>query len=70
MRKSLAPEEKIAKHLAQLVSDVSLDIEQVGIYLARNFPNVSFRRLQVVIESAEHEKESKYDREHIYPLFD
>jgi hypothetical protein len=70
MRKSPAPEEKIAKHLAQIVSDVNLDIEQVGIYLARNFPSVSYRRLQVVIESAEWEKEAKYDREHINPLFE
>lgn len=70
MRKTLAPEEKIAKQLAQIVSDVNLDIEQVGIYLARNFPSVSYRRLLVVMESAEYEKESKYDREHINPLFD
>ena len=69
MRKSLAPEEKIAKQLAQIVADVNLDIEQVGIYLARNFPSVSYRRLLVVMESAEHEKESKYDREHHHPLF-
>ena len=69
MRKSLAPEEKIAKQLAQIVADVNLDIEQVGIYLARNFPSVSYRRLLVVMESAEHEKESKYDREHHNPLF-
>ena len=69
MRKTLAPEEKIAKQLAQIVSDVNLDIEQVGIYLARNFPNVSYRRLLVVMESAEYEKESSYDRQHINPLF-
>lgn len=60
MRKQRTPEEKVAKTLAQSISDVSLDLDEVGIHLANNLPNVSFRRLEEVIESAKQEKESKH----------
>ena len=59
MRKQRTPEEKVAKTLAQSVSDVSLDLDEVGIHLANNLPNVSFRRLEEVIDSAKQEKENK-----------
>ena len=59
MRKQRTPEEKVAKTLAQSISDVSLDLDEVGIHLANNLPNVSFRRLEEVVESAKQEKESR-----------
>jgi hypothetical protein len=69
MRKHLqTDEEKAAKKLATIVSDVRLDLDEVGSHLA-NLPNVSYRRLSEIVDSAEYEKESKYDREHIPHLF-
>ena len=69
MRKHLqTEEEKAAKKIANIVSDVRLDLDEIGIHLAQ-LPNVSMRRLVEIAESAEHEKESKYDREHIPHLF-
>jgi hypothetical protein len=50
-------EEKIAKQLANIVNDLTVDLDQVGVYLARNSRNVSITRLNEVIESANYEKE-------------
>lgn len=50
-------EEKIAKQLANIVNDLTVDLDQVGMYLARNSRNVSITRLNEVIESANYEKE-------------
>lgn len=68
MRRIQTEEEKAAKKLANIVSDVRLDLDEVGVHLA-NLPNVSYRRLTEIANSAEYEKENKYDREHIPHLF-
>lgn len=68
MRRIQTAEEKVAKKLAVLVNDITLDLDEVGTHLA-NLPNVSYRRLLEIADSAENEKESKYDREHIPHLF-
>lgn len=49
-------EEKVARYLAKIVNDLELDLDQVGMYLARNARNVSFRRLKEIVEAAEFEK--------------
>jgi hypothetical protein len=69
MRKIRTDEERIAKQLYSLLSDVNLDIEQVGRYLGRNAPNVSFKRLMVVAESAEYEREQQDVRKTHHALF-
>jgi hypothetical protein len=49
-------EEVVAEKIAEVVSDLRLDLEQVGIYVARQ-PNTVYRRIQIVSESAKYEKE-------------
>lgn len=58
MRKVKTDEEKIAIQMAKLTNDLTLDIEQVGVYLARLSPNVSFRRINEIVEAAKYEKEN------------
>jgi hypothetical protein len=58
MRKIKTHEEKVAEKLADLVSDLRTDLEQVGEYIGRNAESVSYRRLQIVAESAKEEKEN------------
>jgi hypothetical protein len=53
----MTEEEKVADKLANLVSDLRLDIEQVGVFVGRAVPATTYRRLQVITESAKHEKE-------------
>jgi hypothetical protein len=59
MRKIITPEEKVATKIASLVSDVTIDLEQVGLSIARDNPNVVYRRLQEIAEVAEQEKMSE-----------
>jgi hypothetical protein len=49
-------EETTAEKIAELVTDLRLDLEQVGIYVARQ-DNVVYRRVQIVSESAKFERE-------------
>jgi hypothetical protein len=69
MRHRITEEEKIAKKLSDLLSNVTIDLDLVGRYLARSLPNVSYRRLDIVISSAEYEKEVMNDRANHHPLF-
>lgn len=63
-------EEKIAKQLANIVNDLTIDLDQVGVYLARNTRNISVVRLNEVIEAANYEREMSDVRTSHDPLFD
>lgn len=70
-RKITTEEEKIAKNLAKMVSDLRIDLDLVGVYLARISPSTSYNRLQVIAEAAEQEKVGMNDRANFaYTLFD
>jgi hypothetical protein len=58
MRKIKTDEEKIANTFTDLVNDLTLDIEQVGIYLGRESPNVSLRRLNEIMDTANEERKA------------
>jgi hypothetical protein len=49
-------EEKLAERISKLINDLTIDIEQLGIYFART-NNITYRRLQEIAESAKYEKE-------------
>lgn len=49
-------EEKLAEKLNVMVSDLNLDLEQVGVMVARVLPELTFNRLMVVLESAQNER--------------
>ena len=50
-------EEKVAMKLGTMVSDLRVDLELVGEYLAKSQPYVVYNRLQVIAESAKETKE-------------
>jgi hypothetical protein len=56
MVRRISVEEKIAERIEKLINDLTVDIEQLGIYLART-NNITYRRLQEIAESAKYEKE-------------
>ena len=49
-------ESNVANRIGKLVSDLTLDIEQVGIYIGRQ-PNVILNRLEIITETAREEKD-------------
>ena len=60
MAKRLSKNEKVAIKLSELLNDLTLDIEQIGYYIGAEAENVSYRRLQEVMEAARFEKEERY----------
>jgi hypothetical protein len=68
-RKRLTPEEKVAQQIENITSDLRLDLDSVGRYLANISPTVSYNRLMIIAESAEFEKESINVRSSHNPLF-
>ena len=56
-------EEKIAKKLANIVTDFTLDVEAVGKYIAIAVPHILYARLIEVLESAkyQHDNNVEYD---------
>lgn len=69
MKRIQTAEEKAAKKLSTLVNDITLDLDEVGIYLARLAPTISYNRLMLIAESAEFEKENVNVRHSHDPLF-
>ena len=61
MRKKLVTkEEKVAVQLTNILADLRLDLDMVGIYLVRLSPNVIYNRLITLTDSAQAEKEDQY----------
>ena len=56
MLKKESVEEKLAERISKLINDLTIDLEQLGIYFART-NNITYRRLQEIAESAKYEKE-------------
>ena len=57
-RHKITEEEKVAVKLSNMVNDLTIDLEQVGVYFARSARIVSQNRLQVIAESAKAEREN------------
>ena len=59
-------EEKVALKIAKIVDSASLDLDRVGIELARLKPSIYYNRLMLIAESAQEETErvnaKQYDR--------
>jgi hypothetical protein len=68
-RRRLTPEEKVAKQIENITSDLRIDLDLVGRYLANSSPTISYNRLLLIAESAEFEKESIDVRTSHDPLF-
>ena len=66
-RLPVSQEEKVAKRIGTILSDFSLDLEQVGKYISVALPHTVYMIAVVVLESAQYNKEvSEYDERHKY----
>jgi hypothetical protein len=70
MRKhQLTDEAKVAMKIANLIDSVTLDLDRVGIEMARLRPTTHYNRLILIAESAVAEQENQNVRISHYPLF-
>jgi len=60
MRHKMTDEERVAIKISALISDLRLDIEKVGVYMARVGGNVVNHRLDLLTEVSQEER-SNYD---------
>lgn len=69
LRLPISKEEKVAIKLSDVVNDYTLDLDEVGRFLARVAPTVSYNRIMNILEVAELERENQNVRQHHHPLF-
>jgi hypothetical protein len=69
MRHKITDEEKVAMKISALISDLRLDIEKVGVYMARVGGNVVNHRLDLLTEVAQEERSNHDIRANHYTLF-
>ena len=69
MRNKMTDEEKVALRISALISDLRLDIEKVGVYMARVGGNVVNHRLDLLTEVAQEERNAHDIRANHYTLF-
>lgn len=58
MKIHTTPELKVATKMSEMINDLTLDLDQVGIYIATN-NSITYRRLMEVMEAAKWEKEDR-----------
>jgi hypothetical protein len=61
MRKVITDAERVAKTMANLVSDLRLDLELVAMYLHQISPNVTINRILLMADLLKDEKENKHN---------
>jgi len=59
MRIRNSQELKVATKISDLMNDLTLDLDQVGVYLAGS-NSITYRRFQEVAEAAKWDKEERY----------
>ena len=64
--KKVTDEERVAKKISELISDLRLDIEMVGVYLAELSPRVAIKRILLMAEIAHEEKEGVNNEYRLY----
>jgi hypothetical protein len=61
----MTPEQKTAIKLSNLLADLQLDIDMVGIYFAQQTHSAVYRRFEILVESAKlvhGEKQERVDK--------
>lgn len=69
MKHTMTDEERVAKKISALISDLRLDIEKVGVYIARTGGGTVNHRLNLLTEVAQEEVKGYDIRTNQYTLF-
>jgi hypothetical protein len=59
---------RVAVKMSELVNDLTLDLDQVGTYIATN-NGITYRRFQEVAESAKNEREQAWEENNEYNIY-
>ncbi len=61
LKTGVTPEERVALRIKTIIEDLNLDIEQTGIMLARVLPQLTYTRLETILEAMQYEREAVLD---------
>ena len=61
MRKRITDEERVAKKMSDLISDLRLDLEMISLYITQISPNVTINRILLMADFIQDEKENKHN---------
>jgi hypothetical protein len=61
MRKRITDEERVAKRMSDLISDLRLDLEMISLYITQMSPNVTINRILLMADFIQDEKENKHN---------
>jgi hypothetical protein len=64
--RKITTEEKFIAKLTDMLSDLRLDLDMVGMYFGRYASRLVFQRLETIYESAKHYRENKNNKEEHY----
>ncbi len=65
-RHRLTKEERVAQRISDLILPLDLDIEMIGIYLAELSPRTAIKRIVLMAEIAQQEKDGVNNEYNIY----
>ncbi len=65
-RHKLTKEERVAQRISDLILPLDLDIEMIGIYLAELSPRTAIKRILLMAEIAQQEKDGVNDEYRVY----
>lgn len=58
----MSDEERVAVKISDLIADQRLNLDRIGMYVARTEPSSNYRRLMVIADSADQEWEERNGR--------
>jgi hypothetical protein len=61
LRTGTSPEERVAMRIKTIVEDLNLDLETTGVMLARVLPQLTYTRLETILEAMQYEREAVLD---------
>lgn len=65
MKRIPTRELRVAEKMGEMVNDLTLDLDQVGVYIANNNA-ITYRRIIEVAEAAKYEREEREDDDYTY----
>lgn len=61
MAKRMTDEERVAKRMSDLISDLRLDLEMISLYITQISPNVTINRILLMADFIQDEKENRHN---------
>jgi hypothetical protein len=59
----ITKEEKVVQRIIDMLSDLRLDLDMIGLYFGRYASTLAFKRFEIIFETAKEQRENHDSRE-------